>query len=303
MTNTSAVPDPFARQHRNWAQWFGPEWEAVRAATVARAHAAMERWELVDAEPFGSGGVGYVYRARRRSGEAVVLKVEPTASAWAPQGADRALAVWARAGLAPRVLAARDDGRTLLLDRVTPGTQLGARTASIDKSFPVIADMARQLRAARRTAADGRFPTISEHAEMDGWRPALRRHRPDAVAELDALLALPATTLIHNDLYQDNLLQAGDRWVVIDPKPVLADPHAECFAFLAAAEHVTDAAVVDRYAQAAGLPDPQLLARWVRIRAITITAQRSDSERPTADSARWDAHLQALARMLEPASR
>jgi streptomycin 6-kinase len=295
--------DPFARQHRNWAQWFGPDWQAVRSATAARARAAIAEWELSGAEPFGGGGVGYVYRARLRTGEAVVLKVEPAMAAWAPQGADRALTIWARAGLAPRVIAARDEGRTLLLELVTPGTQLGASSGAIDVTFPVIAGMARRLRAARRTAADGAFPTIAEHAETDGWRRVLERRRPDAVAELDALLALPASTLIHNDLYQDNLLRAGDGWVVIDPKPVLADPHAECFAFLAAAEHVTDPAVLHRYACMAGLTDSRRLAKWVRIRAIIATAQRSDSARPTADSARWDAHLQALARLLEPASR
>jgi streptomycin 6-kinase len=185
----------------------------------------------------------------------------------------------------------------------SPGTQLGTHAGSTDESFAVIADMARKLREAGRAAGDGPFPTISEHAEADGWRRVLERRLPEAVAELDALLALPAATLIHNDLYQDNILRAGDGWVVIDPKPVLADPHAECFALLAAAEYVTDLAVLERYARAANLPDPPLLARWVRIRATITTAQRSDSAKPTSDSARWDAHLQALARMLEPASR
>jgi len=303
MWHEPVSPDPFARQHRNWAQWFGPDWQAVRSATAAQAQAAMEHWGLSDAEPFGFGGVGYIYRARRRTGEAVVLKVEPVTTSWAPQAADRALVVWARAGLAPRVIATRDDGRTLLLELVTPGTQLGAHAGSTDESLAVIADMARKLRVAGRTAGDGTFPTISEHAEADGWRRVLERRRPEAVAELDALLALPAATLIHNDLYQDNILRAGNGWVVIDPKPVLADPHAECFALLAAAEYVTGLAVVERYARVANLPDPSLLARWVRIRATITTAQRSDSANPTSDAAQWDAHLQALARMLEPASR
>ena len=298
MRNNVMSRDPFARQHRNWAQWFGRESEAVRAATAARAQAAMEEWNLSTVEPFGGGGVGYVYRARLRSGEAVVLKVEPATAAWVPQAADRALVVWARAGLAPRVIASRDDGGTLLLELVTPGTPLGALTSSIGESFPVIADMARRLRGAGPTAAEGPFLTMAEHAEMDGWRRVLNRRHPRAVAELDALLSLPATTLIHNDLYQDNLLQSGGGWVVIDPKPVLADPHAECFAFLAAAEHVTDLAVLDRYARVAALPDPQLLARWVRIRALITTAQRSDSSDPTSDSGQWDAHLRALARLI-----
>ena len=179
---------------------------------------------LSEAEPFGRGGVGYVYRARLRTGEAVVLKLEPATASWVPQAADRALVVWARAGLAPRVIGTRDDGRTLLLELVTPGTQLGDHAASTDESFPVIADMARKLRAAGRGAGDGSFPTIAAHAEADGWRRVLERRRPDAVAELDALLALPAETLIHNDLYQDNLLRAGDGWVVIDPKPVSPTP-------------------------------------------------------------------------------
>jgi streptomycin 6-kinase len=296
-------PDPFARQHSNWAQWFGADWRAVRAATAARAQAAMERWGLRDAEPFGSGAVGYVYRARLTTGEAVVLKVEPIAPSGTPEGVDRALAVWARAGLAPRVIATRDDGQTLLLELVRPGTQLGAHAPSIEQSFPVIADTARKLRAAGRTNADGPFPTIAQHAETDGWRGALQRRHPGEVAELDALLALPATALIHNDLYQDNILRAGDGWVVIDPKPVLADPHAECFALLAAAQYVTDVEVLHRYAHAAAMPDPHLLARWVRIRALIATAQRAESADPTPDSAQWDAHLQALARMLDPPSR
>jgi streptomycin 6-kinase len=219
-------PDPFARQHRNWAQWFGPGWEAIRAATAARAQMAMERWGLSEAEPFGCGGVGYVFRARLHSGEAVVRKVEPATAAWAPQAVDRALAVWARAGLAPRVIATGDGGRTLLLELVAPGAQLGDHARSTGESFPVIADMARKLRAAARAPGDGPFPTMAEHAEADGWRHVLGHRRPDALPELDALLALPVTTLIHNDLYQDNLLRAGERWVVIDPKPVLADPHA-----------------------------------------------------------------------------
>jgi streptomycin 6-kinase len=301
--NQAVPPDPFARQHSNWAQWFGSDWPLARAATAARAQAAVERWELWDAEPFGSGGVGYVYRARLKTGEAVVLKVEPAAPARTPDAVDRALVVWARAGLAPRVIATHDDGRTLLLELVSPGTQLGAHTRSSEQSFAVVADTARKLRAARRSSTDGFFPTISEHAEAEGWRRVLERRHPEAVAELDALLALPATTLIHNDLYQDNILRAGDGWVVIDPKPVLADPHAECFALLAASEYVTDPAVLERYAQAADMPDPRLLARWVRIRALITTAQRAESAEPTSDSARWDAHLQALARMLEPMSR
>jgi streptomycin 6-kinase len=172
-------------------------------------------------------------------------------------------------------------------------------TRTSEQSLAVVADMARKLRAAGRTTRDGRFPTISEHAEADGWRRVLGRRHPEAVAELDALLALPAMTLIHNDLYQDNVLRAGDGWVVIDPKPVLADPHAECFALLAAAEYVTDLAVLERYARAAEMPDPRLLARWVRVRALITTAQRSESTEPTSDSAQWDAHLHALARMLE----
>jgi streptomycin 6-kinase len=230
----------------------------------------MERWELSDAEPFGNGGVGYVYRARLRTDQAVVLKVEPAAPAWTPDAVDRALVVWARAGLAPRVIATHDDGRTLLLELVSPGTQLGALTRASEQSFAVVADTARKLRAARRSSTDAFFPTISEHAEAEG---------------------------------QGNILRAGDGWVVIDPKPVLADPHAECFALLAASEYVTDSAVLERYAQAAEMPDPRLLARWVRIRALITTAQRAESAEPTSDSAQWDAHLQALARMLEPMSR
>jgi hypothetical protein len=66
---------------------------------------------------------------------------------------------------------------------------------------------------------------------------------------------------------------------------------------------VSDPAVLDRYARRADLPDPQLLARWARIRAIITTAQRSESAEPTADSAQWDADLRAPAQMLDPVSR
>ena len=138
-----------------------------------------------------------------------------------------------------------------------PGTTLGG---SVDVSFSVIADMAGRLARRRAPVPTARSRRSPSTPSADGWRGALA-HRPDDLAELDALLALPAAALIHNDLYQDNLLRAGDGWVVIDPKPVLADPHAECFAFLAAAEHVTDRSLVDRYARIADLPDPAHFSR------------------------------------------
>jgi len=35
--NQAVPPDPFARQHGNWAQWFGSDWPLVRAAAFVKA--------------------------------------------------------------------------------------------------------------------------------------------------------------------------------------------------------------------------------------------------------------------------
>ena len=89
--------------------------------------------------------------------------------------------------------------------------------------------------------------------------------------------------LLHIDLHWLNALQGPAGWVVIDPKPVVGDPHAEVFAFFdgpplatlpdtaaKAREHVRR--LSRTYASASRL-DRDRLEAWIRIRALVFAGQ------------------------------
>jgi streptomycin 6-kinase len=48
----------------------------------------------------------------------------------------------------------------------------------------------------------------------------------------DLLMTSPKSVLLHGDLHHDNILQNGNRWIVIDPKGVIGEPAYEVAAFI-----------------------------------------------------------------------
>jgi streptomycin 6-kinase len=79
--------------------------------------------------------------------------------------------------------------------------------------------------------------------------------------------------LVHGDYHHHNLLRHGDRWVVIDPKPLLSEPEFDVVTLLwNPIEHVPDRASTDRrirWLAQAGLEE-QKIRDWAIVRGTYL---------------------------------
>lgn len=116
----------------------------------------------------------------------VILKVNPRG------GEDRWLVTeaavlghWHAAGLAPAVLATRDAGLTLLLERVLPGDHLDDEPISVDERLRILGGL-----AARLHAVPGPPPAavVEIGGYPSGWQAALARD-PELAGTLARLIA------------------------------------------------------------------------------------------------------------------
>jgi streptomycin 6-kinase len=266
----------------NWRAWWPSQADEIAADVRARLAAAVGAWRLSGLEPLTGGEVALVFAAATPGGDAV-LKLSPRVAGAtdAPAREGAALELWARAGIAPRVLGIRDDGLTLLLERVRPGHDL--RHADAPAIVRTIGALCPRVHLA---VPPGRFGRLGEGSEAKSWRRALAGTRE--LGELEQLLTPTSDDrLLHTDLHWLNALRGPDGWLVIDPKPHVGDPHAEVFAFFdgpplsampdgrqAAREHVRTLTAL--YARAAGL-DRDRVQAWIRIRALAIVGQSGAS--------------------------
>jgi streptomycin 6-kinase len=184
----------------------------------------MDQWDLRIGEPFAGGAGGRTLRATLPDGTPAVLKhVHPHRES---EHEAEALERWDGEG-AVRLLAR--DGWTLLLERCEPGeplSRLGGEAA-----LDVLVGLLPRL----WVAAGPPFRSVAEEAAW--WRSYLpgeweRVGRPFGRrlldAALDALTVLPDSqgeqVLVNQDLHGDNVLSARrEPWLVIDPKPLLAE--------------------------------------------------------------------------------
>jgi streptomycin 6-kinase len=206
-------------------------WLAGLPATVSEL---ARDWGLELGEPYEPGGrSAWVAPARDRGGQALVLKV-----GWRHPEAEHeaaGLVHWDGAG-AVRCLAARTLEATsaLLLERCVPGIALWDSTAEPEQDS-VIAGLLRRLwekplpqrhRFGSLQAMCAQWADQFEleyEAERCGVDPGLAR------AGIALLRELPATgagdVLLCTDLHAGNVLAARrERWLVIDPKPLVGDP-------------------------------------------------------------------------------
>jgi streptomycin 6-kinase len=195
----------------------------------------------------------------------------------------------ARRGAAVELLAQRDDGYTLLLERAEPGDSLDATELGWEDKLVVLGRLARRLHAAGAPPAEV-IPMSSYAARWPG-------------AAIEGLLAPSATdVLVHADLHPGNALRVDGSWKVIDPHGARGDRHAEIWALIcpeapALPEDPAEARRIawrrlETYARAAGL-DPKRAALWTRVRA---TAEAVAPE--IADDPAWAECLRRTARAL-----
>jgi streptomycin 6-kinase len=197
------------------------------------------------------------------------------------------------------VYATRDNGLTMLLQRVRPGTTL--REATTD-AMSIVGTLGGLCRVVHQHVDPQRFCRLADGSEANGWRRKLAGTREHD--ELERLLKPSSDDrLLHTDLHCINALRSGNRWVLIDPKPHLGDPHADVFGFMYGAplRDIPHQLAVGReylrkltatYATAAGLDRDRVVA-WPRVRALAaaLWAQREDPH--------WDRELFHLLETLD----
>lgn len=275
----------------------GADWLASLPRLVA---AAVARWDLTLGRPFEGGMAAWTAPARTDDGVEVVLKVSlPHAEA---RDEGTALLAWGGVGAAP-LLAQHRETWALLLGSIRPGGCL--RDAGLAEADHLAAG-ADVLDRLHRTEADlrpfTRLTVVATHlaAVAEARLAALAGDAPIEVdlglcrAAIDAWRSLPNDTddlvLLHGDLNPGNILDAGvaggdgaDRWVAIDPKPLVGDAAFDPWPLLTQVDdwtvhHATSASLADRarlVGERTGL-DPARMAVWGHARSVESALWAAD---------------------------
>jgi streptomycin 6-kinase len=194
-------------------------------AALARTGAEVaSTWGLRLGQAFELARYSFVAPA----GGDAVLKVTPAADDEADEEAD-ALALWAGDG-AVRLLRHDHRRRALLLERARPGHDISQRAE--DEAMQIAIEVAHRL----WVPAGVPFRWIGDHVPR--WLASAER-RGGAGSSLVPLarrlyeqLDVARSTLVHGDFHHHNILDAGDRHVAIDPKPMLGEPEYDVPSFL-----------------------------------------------------------------------
>ena len=279
-------------------------WLARRPALVDEV---LERWELRALPPFRPGGSSaWVAPVRTADGGERVLKV-----AWAhEESRDEAAGMRAWQGLgAAQLLRSerRGDTAALLMEHVRPGVPL-SRCLTWPERDEVAAAVLRRLRvpvdelrgADDDPVADSTALAPSSFrplAEMCAWGAdsAARRHAEAVPSLLPAGLVehglglfreLPRDCdgeqiLLVTDLNPGNILthDGPERWLMIDPKPYIGDPHYDVLQHMLndGERLVADpGAFADRMADLAGL-DRRRTRRWLLARCVQEAGEFGDA--------------------------
>jgi streptomycin 6-kinase len=220
------------------------EWLATLPDRVGELTA---RWELDLDDPFEPGGnCSWVAPGREPDGREVVLKVawphteaRHEAEGLAAIGSRWAVQVFAIERFAParpgRGPSVGDDTVAMLLERCRPGSQLRSRPEA--EQHVVVTDLLRSVWAVE-LAPDHPFRPLSVMA--DDWvgraeaRLAADPGRLDRGLARDGLALFrelsrtgPTEVLLFTDVHAGNVLSGRRerRWLLIDPKPYVGDPH------------------------------------------------------------------------------
>lgn len=196
--------------------------ERSRLEWVARDVA--NEWGIVIGPPFQLSNYSYVAPA----GPDTVLKIGLPDDDESVHEAD-ALELWDGNG-AVRLLRVDRSRRALLLERACPGSDLAALEGADATTIAV--DVAGCL----WRPAVAPFRWIGDHVPR--WlaqatpRSAAGRRLLERARELFDRLDVDGGTIVHGDFHHHNILDAGSRYVAIDPKPMVGEPEFDVPPFL-----------------------------------------------------------------------
>lgn len=186
-----------------------------------------------------------------------------------------ALDAWG-SDVAVRVI--RRAGRVLLEERAVPGTDLSR--VPEDHATTIAVELAQRMWRQAST------PFRSVHHDVERWLAEAERAGSPLVGlarELHDEVGTRARWLVHGDFHHHNIVRDTTRFVVIDPKPYLADREYDVAPFLwnPMDNHMTDGAQTNRRIEAfanAGLDEFRIRA-WAVIRGAYLRPQFADALR------------------------
>jgi streptomycin 6-kinase len=232
----------------------------------ATAEAAAEYWGLTLGAAFPMACVSYVAPAG-----AAVVKVSWEGDDESLHESD-ALELWNGDG----AVRLKDRfGSALLLERAAPGTDV-AGLSEADATAVAVSLAGRLWRPACEPFRPV-GPAVRE------WLARAARQGSDLVPlaqELLAGLGASADWVVHGDLHHHNILRDGDRYVVIDPKPYLADREYDVPSFLwnPMGNEMDDPEILERRISAfvsAGLSEDRIRA-WTVIRGAYLRPELAE---------------------------
>ena len=233
---------------------------------VAREVAA--EWGVQLGPRFPLSLFGYVAPA----GEGAVLKVTPALYYETDHEPD-AFAHWNGDGAA-RLLRHDRERRAVLLERARPGTDLSLLPD--DEATAIAVEVG--LRLWRPASAPFRW--IGDHVPR--WLDEDPSELTPLARKLFASLDVGRSILVHGDLHHHNILDAGGRYVAIDPQPFLGEPEFDVPSFLwnplpgrLRAEFLDSRLAAFA---AAGL-DEERMRKWTVIRGAWLQPQEAEALR------------------------
>lgn len=288
-----------------------PTEEQWRASVPSRLARAVGQWGLEPGTPYPGGSVSHVLPVRTRDGVEAVLKLSFPHREARHEAA--ALAWWDGDGSVRLLAVDPDDPFVLLLERCTPGTTLGDRREQT-AAERLTAGASLLVRLWAHGAPAAHDPAHDRSPDHDHDRDRSPDHDPDPdhgferVADVTAewadlveerfrhgappldpglvrhgaalLRTLPSdadrAVVVHGDANPGNVLAAArERWLVIDPKPMVGDPaydlgpllHQVDDPFVAARPEVLVRGRIRLLADVTGLPGERIAA-WCTARAV-----------------------------------
>ncbi|MBT2498347.1 hypothetical protein J7E25_04500 [Agromyces sp. ISL-38] len=229
------IPAPVRQRALDWHGDRGGDWVAALPGTVTGLAAA---WDLHPAgAPFAGGTTAYVLPLDRADGTPAVLKIDLRDSD--NRAEPTALRAYDGDG-AVRLLEYDPDSGAMLLERARPGTALldhefpgVSERHAVRERFAIACDLFRRLWRAPVPAADYPEPPSADDL-LKGWAEhfdTAAGQSPDVAKELalgvelcDALADADEIGIANRDNHLSNVVTAvREPWLLIDPKPVLAE--------------------------------------------------------------------------------